>query len=145
MTGRIDSSSNAKLPRWVAIIASIMGFLMLGVGMSRFVRGVSMRETLLPMLVGSMIIYISGFEKRLSMDEEGIYESKEFWGRKKEILTLWDCVADARVILNKGRYIYVLLHGEGKIPPFTLNRGQSDEVIELLCCKLSEDRVTVER
>lgn len=145
MMCRIDSHANVKLPRWVAIIASIMGALMLGVGMSRYLRGVSMRETLLPMVVGSMMIYISGFEKRLSMDDEGVCNSKVFWGRKNEMITRWDSVTDARVILNKGKYMYVLLHSADKIPPFTLNRDQSDEVIQLLCRQLSEDRVTIER
>lgn len=145
MTGRIESFSNAKLPRWMAVAATAAGALMLGVGMSRFIRMASVRDTLLPMLVGSMLIYISGFEKRLSMEDDGVRASKSFWGRKKEDFTPWSEVDDARVILGKGKYIYVLLHGAEKIPPFTLNRNQSDEVIELLNNKLTEDRVQVER
>lgn len=145
MTRRIDSFSNAKLPRWMALTATMAGVLMLGVGMSRFLRMASVRDTLLPMVVGSMLIYISGFEKRLSMEEDGVRASKSFWGRKKEDFTPWSDIDDARVILDKGKYIYVLLHSAAKIPPFTLNRGQSDEVIELLNNKLAKDRVKVER
>lgn len=113
--------------------------------MSRFVRMEPMRETLLPMLVGSVMVYISGFEKRLSMEDDGVRASKCFWGRKKESFISWDDVDDARVILNKGKNTYVLLHSVTKIPPFILKRDQSDEVIELLNSKLKEDRVIVER
>lgn len=144
MSVRIDSLSNAKLPRWLVITASAAGLLMLGVGMSRFLRMSPVKDALLPMLVGSMLIYISGFEKRLFMDEEGVCQSKSFWGRKKETRVPWEEIDDARVILDKGKSIYVLLHGAEKIPPFILNRNQSDEVIGLLRGKLAEGRVNIE-
>lgn len=144
MSVRIDSLSNAKLPRWLVITASAAGLLMLGVGMSRFLRMSALKDALLPMLVGSMLIYISGFEKRLFMDDEGVRQTKAFWGRKKEMFIPWDEIDDARVILDKGKNIYVLLHGAEKIPPFTLPRGRSEEVIGLLRGKLAEDRVNIE-
>lgn len=144
MSVRIDSLSNTKLPRWLVITASAAGMLMLGVGMSRFLRHAAMKDALLPMLVGSMLIYISGFEKRLFMDDSGVSQSRAFWGRKKETFMSWDEINDARVILDKGKNIYVLLHGAEKIPPFTLNRSSSDEVIALLRGKLAEDCVKIE-
>lgn len=119
---------------------------MLGVGMSRFLRMLAVKDALLPMLVGSMLIYISGFEKRLFMDGDGVSHSKAFWGRKKETCIPWDEIKDARVILDKGKNIYVLLHGKGaeKIPPFTLDRSRTDEVTALLRDKLAEDCVNIE-
>lgn len=144
MSGRIDSLSNAKLPRWLVITASAAGLLMLGMGMSRFLRQSAVKDALLPMLVGSMLVYISGFEKRLFMDGDGVSQTRAFWGRKKEIFIPWDEIADARVILDKGKNIYVLLHGAEKIPPFTLDRSRSGEVIALLRGKLAEGSVNIE-
>lgn len=117
---------------------------MLGVGMGRFLRHSAFKDALLPMLVGSMLIYISGFEKKLFMDGDGVSQSRAFWGRKKETFIPWGEIGDARVILDKGKNIYVLLHGAEKIPPFTLDRSRSDEVIELLRGKLAEGCVKIE-
>lgn len=141
----LKSDSSTKLPRWVSITASAAGVLMLGVGMSRFMRLSAMSEVLLPLLVGSMLIYISGFEKCLSMNEDGVYQMKSFWGRKKEKLTIWSDIEDARIILNKGKNIYVLLHGADKIPPFIFSRNQTDEALELLSARLSEEQLIIER
>lgn len=141
----LKSVSNAKLPRWLAVTAGAAGVLILGIGMSRFLRFSAMREALLPSVVGSMLIYISGFEKRLHMDDVGVYQMQSFWGRKKEKSIAWRDIEDARIILNKGKYIYVLLHGADKIPPFILTRSKTDEVLELIGGKLAEERIKVER
>lgn len=118
---------------------------MLGMGMSRIVRPLPLRDAMLPMLTGSVMIYISGFEKQLIMDGEGVYQKRAFWGRKKESAVGWDKISDARVILNKGKHIYVLLHSEDKIPPFTLKREESEEVVKLLAEKLAADKIQVEK
>lgn len=144
MVRSFDSVSNVKLPRWVAITASAVGILMLAVGMSRILRFATLRSALPPMLIGLVVAYASGFEKRSGMDDEGVYEMKSFWGRKKETRIAWERIADTRVILNRGKYIYVLLHGADKIPPFTLRRSEAECVIALLQEKLSDGKVIIE-
>lgn len=144
MTVSFDSVSNVKLPRWAVITASAVGVLMLAVGMSRMLRFDPLRLALPPMLIGSVVAYVSGFERRLSIGDDGVCEIKSFWGRKKETRTAWECIADARVILNRGKHVYVLLHGADKIPPFTLRRREAECVIALLREKLSDGKVTIE-
>lgn len=144
--GRFESvSGEIKLPRWLAITASAAGMLMLGMGMSRIVRPLPLRDALLPMLTGSVMVYISGFEKQLIMDGKGVYQKRAFWGRKKERAVSWDRISDARVILNKGKNIYVLLHSEDKIPPFTLKREEGEGVVKLLAEKLAVDKIQIEK
>lgn len=144
--GRFESvSGEIKLPRWLAITASVAGMLMFGMGMSRIVRPFPLRDALLPMLTGSVMVYISGFEKQLVLDGEGVYQKRAFWGRKKERAVSWDNISDASVILNKGKNIYVLLRGEDKIPPFTLKREEGEGVIKLLAEKLTADKIQVEK
>lgn len=138
-------SGEFKLPRWLKITASAAGLLMFGVGMSRIVRPLPLRDALLPMLTGSVMIYISGFEKQLLMDDDGVYQKKAFWGRKKESTVSWDEISDARIILNKGKNIYVLLHSKEKIPPFILRREDSDGILKLLGDKLAVDKIQIEK
>lgn len=118
---------------------------MFGMGMSRIVRPFPLRDALLPMLTGSVMVYISGFEKQLVLDGEGVYQRCAFWGRKKERAVGWDNISDARVILNKGKNVYVLLHSEAKIPPLTLKREEGEGVIKLLAEKLAADKIQVEK
>lgn len=118
---------------------------MVAVGMSRLIRMVTLRESLLPIVTGSIMIYVSGFEKRLYLDGAGVHQMRAFWGRKKEKQTEWSEITDARVILNKGKNIYVLLHGADKIPPLTLNRSKAEKVIALFHERLPEDKVFIEK
>lgn len=138
------SVDSVNLPRWIVIAASTVGLLALAVGMSRIVRYDPLSKALPPMVLGSVVVYICGFKKRLSMDQVGVSATKSFWGRKKENHTVWEDVTDARVILNKGKNIYVLLHSADKIPTFTLNRSDIAGVVALLREKLPDDRIKIE-
>lgn len=144
--GRFESvSGEIKLPRWLMITASAAGLLMFGVGMSRIVRPLPLRDALLPLLTGSIMVYISGFEKQLLINGEGVYQKKAFWGRKNERTIGWDNISDARMILNKGKNIYLLLHSKEKIPPLILKREDGDGILKLLNEKLAADRIQVEK
>lgn len=141
MRERVESLPGVKLPRPLVVASCAAGLLMLAVGMSRLLRPVSLSSSLLPMLAGSVIIYASGFKKRLYMDDDGIHFIRAFWGREKESFTAWADINEAKVFMNAGKNIYVLLLGAGKIPPFTFKRNAEEAVLQLLHEKLPAGKV----
>ena len=54
------------------------------------------------------MIYVSGHERRMYIDENGVTKETAFWGQKKRQSLSWDEISDARIILNKGRKIYAI-------------------------------------
>ena len=145
MTERFDSTSSTKLPRWATLTAGAAGLLMVGIGTSRIIRLQTLTQAVMPMIVGSLLAYLSGFEKRLYIDGAGIYQMKAFWGRKKERRTDWDEIDDARLVLNRGENIYLFLRCADKIPPLCFKCSDADGVIKLLKKKLPNDIILIER
>ncbi|MDL2298487.1 hypothetical protein LJC40_05010 [Synergistaceae bacterium OttesenSCG-928-D05] len=145
MDNRVEAYLGKPLPRWVRITALVFGVLMVSAGMSMLLTQGAAREVVIPMLTGSMIIYLSGFEKRLWLDGEGVTRSVAFWGYRRTENIPWAEIADARVILNKGRRLYVLLHGTKKIWPLTYLPGQTQQVLDILREYLDEAAISIEQ
>lgn len=141
----LSSVSNNRLPRWAILAVSAVGLLLLGMGVGRLLRLKSLSEAVAPMLIGSLAVYLSGFEKELRVGDEGVYHRRAFWGRGVEKKVGWDEVESARLILNKGNNIYLLLRSAEKIPPFTFRRNDEEGIPALLNEKLPDGKVSVER
>jgi len=128
----VKAYAGRKLPLWVKLCASAMGIFFTGFGMSRFLSAGPVREIFIPIVTGAIIIYVSGYERRLFMNEDGICRETSFWGQRRTETVRWDEIFDARVILNKGRRMYVILHAEKDVWPLTFNFEQKEEVLSLL-------------
>jgi len=141
----IQTVSGTKLPFWVKLTASGMGILSAGYGMSNFLRGNAMHDVLIPVFVGAIMIYASGYERVLYINSEGVWRETVFWGQHKLEHIDWNVIADARVILNKGKSIYVLMHGLSPVWPLTFKREQTDEVLAALVEFMNEEDIKIEK
>lgn len=145
MAKSADAFLGKPLPRWLRITACIFGILMLSLGMGSLLRQGADREVIIQMLSGSLLIYISGFEKKLRIDGDGITRTTAFWAHKRTQSIPWSDVTDARVVLNKGRRFYVLLHGTQKIWPLTFLPAQRREVLDVLEEHLEASNIKIEQ
>jgi len=128
----VEAYAGRKLPLWVKLCASAMGIFFTGFGMSRFLCAGPVREVFIPIVTGAIIIYVSGYERRLFMNGDGICRETSFWGQRRMETVSWDEIFDARVILNKGRKMYVILHAAKDVWPLTFNFEQKEDVLSLL-------------
>ncbi|MCE5201918.1 MAG: hypothetical protein LLF78_05360 [Synergistaceae bacterium] len=145
MTQSVEASAGTKLPLWVKLTGSAMGILFTGFGMSRFLSAGPMREVFIPIVTGAIMIYVSGYERRLFLNTEGFCRETSFWGQSKRDFVSWDDVADVRVILNKGKKIYVLPHAVREAWPLTFSIEQKDEVLCLLKECIAEEDIKIEQ
>jgi len=145
MEKRIEAYLGKPLPRWVKYTALVFGITMISVSMGRLLTDGLARHVWIPMITGSLLIYISGFEKRLWIDDMGVTRTLSFWGYRNEENVSWKDITDARVILNKGRRLYVLLHGTKKIWPLTYRFDQTQEVLAFLRGQLGDAALKIEQ
>lgn len=104
-----------------------------------------MRTVIIPIFVGAVMIYVSGYERRMYIDENGITKETSFWGQKKLQRVSWDEVSDARIILNKGKKIYAIFHSNMPLWPFTFLPEQEKELIETVSEYMDEEYIQIER
>lgn len=145
MSMTLQGVTGTKLPLWAKLISSAMGILFAGIGMSRFLVGGSMRNVIIPIVVGAIMIYVAGFERRMYIDEKGISRETSFWGQRKVQHVPWDQIIDARIILNKGKKIYAIFHGNTPLWPFTFSPEHEEELIAMVTEKMDEEDIRIER
>jgi len=145
MHENLQGVTGTKLPLWAKLTATGTGILFAGLGMSSFISGGPMRTVFIPIFVGAVMIYVSGHERRMYIDENGVTKETAFWGQKKRQSLSWDEKSDARIILNKGRKIYAIFHGDQQLPPFTFLPEQEEELIETVSEYLDEEYISIER
>ncbi|NLD05095.1 MAG: hypothetical protein GX672_04225 [Synergistaceae bacterium] len=144
MPKTVHGVAGKKLPLWVKLISSATGILFAGFGMSSFISGGSMSSVIIPIFVGAVMIYLTGYERRMYIDEKGVSKETSFWGQKKIQSVPWDEINDARIILNKGKKIYVIFHGNMSIWPFTFLSEQKESLIETVTEYLGEEDIFIE-
>lgn len=103
-----------------------------------------MSSVIIPIFVGAVMIYLTGYERRMYIDEKGVSKETSFWGQKKIQSVPWDEISDARIILNKGKKIYVIFHGNMSIWPFTFLSEQKESLIETVTEYLGEEDIFIE-
>ncbi len=145
MQDSIHAEVGTKLPLWVKLTGSVMGIMFAGIGMSSFLKGGGMRDVFIPIFVGAVMVYGSGYERKLYLNAEGVCRETNFWGQRKLEHVAWNVIADARVILNKGKKIYVLMHGLSPVWPLTFKREQTDEVLQALIQYMNEEDIKIEK
>lgn len=144
MSDSVSSAEGRVFPLWIKLPATFIGILFAGVGMSRVFRGGGFRDVLVPIAVGAIMIFVSGFEKHLSLDEDGAKREKSFWGQRRIECIEWGEISDVRVIQNKGAKLYVLPHSDKPTWPMSFRREQESDVLALLRGHLAEDRINIE-
>ena len=145
MPKSVQGVTGRKLPLWVKLLSSAAGILFAGLGMSSFISGGSMRNVIIPIFVGAVMIYVSGYERRMYIDENGVTKETSFWGQRKLQRASWNEVSDARIILNKGKRIYAIFHGNVPLWPFTFLPEQEKELIKTVSEYLDEEYILIER
>ena len=145
MAKSVQGVTGTKLPLWVKLASTGMGILFTGLGMSSFISGGSMRNVLIPIFVGAVMIYVSGYERRMYIDENGATRETSFWGQRKLQSIPWNEINDVRIILNKGKKIYAIFHADLPVWPFTFMPEQKEDLIETVSEYLDEEYISIER
>lgn len=145
MPKAVQGITGIKFPLWVRLISSVTGILFAGMGMSSFIAGGSMKSVIIPIFVGAVIIYVTGYERTMYIDENGLFRENSFWGQKKIQIVPWNEISDARIILNKGNRAYVIFHGNLPMRPFTFLSEQEEDLIKIVTKNLGEEDILIER
>lgn len=145
MPKTIQGVTGTKLPLWAKLISTATGILFTGLGMGSFISGGSMRNVFIPIFVGAVMIYVSGYERRMYIDERGVSKETSFWGQRKIQNVAWDSIDDARIILNKGKKIYALFHGDIPVWPLAFLPEQQDGLIDTISEYLDEEYISIEK
>ena len=140
MPKTVQGVTGTKLPLWAKLLSSATGILFTG-----FISGGPMRTVIIPIFVGAVMIYVSGYERRMYIDENGVTKETSFWGQRKLQRASWDEISDARIILNKGKKIYAIFHSNMPLWPFTFLPEQEKELIETVSEYLDEEYIQIER
>lgn len=104
-----------------------------------------MRSVIIPIFVGAVMIYVSGFERSMYIDGNGVSKETSFWGQKKLQRASWDEISDARIILNKGKKIYAIFHSNMPLWPFTFLPEQEEELIKTVFEHMDEECIQIEK
>ena len=145
MPKTLQGVPGTKLPLWMKLVSTGAGILFTGMGMSSFISGGSMKTVFIPIFVGAVMIYVSGYERRMYIDENGVTKETSFWGQRKLQRASWDEVSDARIILNKGKKIYAIFHSNMPLWPFTFLPEQEKELIETVSEYMDKEYISIER
>ena len=145
MPKTVQGAAGRKLPLWMKLVSTGTGILFAGMGMSSFISGGQMRTVLIPIFVGAVMIYVSGYERRMYIDENGASRETSFWGQKKLQRVTWNEIDDARIILNKGNKIYAIFHGDLPVWPFTFLPEQEEDLIGTVSEYLDKEYISIER
>lgn len=145
MPKTLQGVAGTKLPLWAKLISSATGILFAGIGMSSFISGGSMRSVIIPIFIGAVMIYVSGYERRMFIDENGISKETAFWGQRKLNFISWNDINDARIILNKGKKIYAIFHSDIPLWPFTFLPEQEKELVDIVTEYMDEEDISIER
>ena len=78
----LESHSRTPFPRWMKWIAFVVGFLLVADGMRVFAFH--------KILVGAIVVYISGYTKRIYLTEEGVVREIGSWIRRSSTVLGWD-------------------------------------------------------
>jgi len=76
------SRSETPFPKWMKWMALAVGMLLVGDGMRSFMFH--------KILVGSVLAYVSGYEKRIFLSPEGIVRQTKTWIGAHSTLLPWD-------------------------------------------------------
>lgn len=145
MPKTVQGVTGTKLPLWAKLVSSATGILFAGFGMSSFISGGSMRTVIIPIFVGAVMIYVSGYERRMYIDENGVTKETSFWGQRKLQRASWDDISDAHIILNKGKKIYAIFHSNVPLWPFTFLPEQEKDLVETVTEYMDEEDIQIER
>ena len=132
------------MPLSLKLAISVSGIAVAGFGMSRFLNGGTMGVVFFPSVIGACMIYLAGYERSYFIDKEGVWRDSIFWGQHKSEVIRWNEIADVRLILNKGKSIYLISHALRPVWPLTFNPSQKNEVVALLRESLGTDDVSIE-
>ncbi|MGD9666338.1 MAG: hypothetical protein AB7U31_02660 [Synergistaceae bacterium] len=145
MPKTVQGVTGTKLPLWAKLLSSATGILFTGFGMSSFISGGAMRSVIIPIFVGAVMIYVSGYERRMYIDENGVSKETSFWGQKKLQRASWDEISDVRIILNKGKKIYAIFHSNMPLWPFTFLPEQEKDLVDTVKEYMDEEDILIER
>jgi hypothetical protein len=84
MTELLESQSKTPFPKWMKWAAFIVGFLLIVDGIRTF--------SFYTVLVGAIVLYISGYSKRIYLSDEGIVRETGSWVRKSRSVLGWQDV-----------------------------------------------------
>jgi hypothetical protein len=84
MAELLESQSKTPFPNWMKWAALIVGFLLIVDGIRTF--------AFYTVLVGVIVLYISGYTKRIYLSEEGIVKETGSWIRKNRSVLGWQDV-----------------------------------------------------
>lgn len=141
----LQAVTGTKLPLWVKLISSATGILFAGIGTSSFISGGSMRTVIIPTFVGAVMIYVSGYERRMYIDERGLFRETSFWGQAKVQSIPWNEISDVRIVLNRGKKIYAIFHGNMPIWPFVFLPEQEKVLLDTINEYMDEKKILIER
>lgn len=144
MQNKVQALAGFRLPLIARLISAAAGILIAGIGMSNFLSGGPMSEVFIPVIAGAVIVYLSGYDRKIYMDAEGIWRETFFWRPRWIESVMWEDITDVRILLNRGRNIYVIAHGYTPIWPCTFKPSQKDEVLSLLGNYLKNEDIHVE-
>ena len=103
------------MPIWMRIFSLFMGVLLLGDGMRRFIAPQGTRDLysfLSYVFVGAICFLIFGYSRRVLVNEEGLVQTVNIWGRKtRKVLITWDNVERVFYSEQKNAFIAGLERG----------------------------------
>lgn len=132
------------MPLSLKLVLSAVGIAVAGFGMSNFLSGGTMGVVFLPIVIGACMVYIAGYERSYFIDKEGVWRDSIFWGQHKSEVIKWNEIADVRLILNKGKSIYLISHALRPVWPLTFKQAQKNDVVALLREALDTDDINIE-
>ncbi len=145
MTELYSLPEGVTLPLRIRILGAAVGISAAGYGMASFLSGGGMSQVIIPIFLGAFIVYFSGYSKKLFFSSEGLCRDKIFWGQAKREIIPWQDIADIKVILNKGRNIYVIPNSLKGSWPFTFSRESEEEVIAFLKKHIDASDIHIDR
>lgn len=144
MDEKVFSTGGRSLPLGIRLLISALGIAVAGLGMSNFLRGGTMGIVFFPIVLGALMVYISGYDRKYFIDKEGIWRDNVFWGQHRPEVIRWSEIADVRLIADKGNSIYLISHAVRSVWPLTFALTQKEEVLRTIKSVLSDEDIVVE-
>ncbi len=137
-----DEDKNPVVFKWGGLL---LGILLLGDGMRRFVRPQSEKDLygfLGYILLGATSLFISGYKRAFVLEERGMLRETSIWGKKTEHLLLgWDAITEISWSRGKDTCL-AYLEGDGVRWKIKMPESSIQNFLEWTCRKRPDLKVS---
>ena len=145
MSEAVTFTAGRSLPMWVKLPATGLGIVLAGVGLSRALCGGGLKGAFAPLVIGLILIYTAGSERKAVLDNSGAAKHNFFWDQRRRTFVAWRDISSVTRLPGRGTRIYLRFNCPDKSMTLEFRKDQEDDVMEIVSSHIDEDHIVSEK